>query len=53
MHMTTKTDLFSAITANDLVRIQGGASRVRSRSSSSSDQLTMMLSQITNSIRNR
>ena len=49
--MPTKTNLFSAIASTDLVRIQGGASRVTSRSSSSNDQLTTMLTQITSSIK--
>ena len=43
--------LFGSITSNDLVRVQGGASRVTSRSGSS-DQLTTMLTQITSSIQN-
>jgi len=43
--------LFGSITSNDLVRVQGGASRVTSRSSSN-DQLTTMLTQITSSIQN-
>jgi len=49
--MPTKTNLFSSIASNDLVRIQGGASRVTSRSSGSNDQLTTMLTQITSSIK--
>jgi hypothetical protein len=51
MHMPTKTNLFSSIASNDLVRIQGGASRVTSRSSGSNDQLTAMMTQITSSIK--
>jgi hypothetical protein len=43
--------LFGPIPSNDLVRVQGGASRVTSRSGSS-DQLTTMLTQITSSIQN-
>ncbi|HEY0482320.1 MAG TPA: hypothetical protein VGD37_32590 [Kofleriaceae bacterium] len=43
--------LFGSITPSDLVRVQGGASRVTSRSGSSSDQLTLMLTQITSSIK--
>jgi hypothetical protein len=43
--------LFGSITPNDLVGVQGGASRVTSRSGSS-DQLTTMLTQITSSIQN-
>ena len=49
--MPTKTNLFSSIASNDLVRIQGGASRVTSRSSGSNDQLTLMMTQITDSIK--
>jgi hypothetical protein len=43
--------LFGSITSHDLVRVLGGASRVTSRSSSSNDQLTTMLTQITGSIK--
>ena len=43
--------LFGSIISSDLVRVQGGASRVTSRSSGSSDQLTTMLTQITSSIK--
>ena len=43
--------LFSSITSRDLVRVLGGASRVTSRSSSN-DQLTTMLTQITQTIQN-
>jgi hypothetical protein len=43
--------LFGSITSKDLVGVQGGASRVTSRSSSN-DQLTTMLTQITSSIQN-
>jgi hypothetical protein len=49
--MPLSKDLFSLIAANDLVRVLGGASRVSSRSSGSSDQLTTMLTQITSSIK--
>ena len=48
--MPTKTNLFSSIASNDLVRIQGGASRVTSRSSGSNDQLTTMMTQLTQSL---
>jgi hypothetical protein len=52
MNMPSQTHLFSAIASTDLIRIQGGASRVTSRSSSgSNDQLTTMLTQITSSIK--
>ena len=49
--MPSKTHRFSAIGSKDLTRILGGASRVTSRSSSSNDQLTLMLTQITSSIK--
>src|ERR1043166_1324508 len=49
--MAPHQTLFGSITSNDLVRVQGGASRVTSRSSASSDQLTTMLTQITSSIK--
>jgi hypothetical protein len=41
----------ASIASSDLARVFGGASRVSSRSSGSSDQLTMMLTQITSSIK--
>jgi hypothetical protein len=43
--------LFGSIMSSDLMRVLGGASRVTSRSSGSSDQLTLMLTQITSSIK--
>ena len=43
--------LFGSVTPHDLLRVLGGASRVTSRSSSSSDQLQLMLTQITGSIK--
>ncbi|MBC7975330.1 MAG: hypothetical protein H7138_10115 [Myxococcales bacterium] len=49
--MPSQNPLFNAIASTDLVRIQGGASRVTSRSGSSNDQLTTMLTQITGSIK--
>ena len=49
--MAPHRTLFGSITSHDLVRVQGGASRVTSRSSGSSDQLTLMLTQITSSIK--
>lgn len=42
---------FLSIASHDLRRVIGGASRVSSRSSASSDQLTTMLTQITSSIK--
>jgi hypothetical protein len=44
-------NLFSSIASNDLTAVSGGASRVSSRSSGSSDQLTTMMTQITSSIK--
>ena len=41
---------FPSIDAAELSKVAGGASRVTARSGSSSDQLTMMLTQITQSI---
>jgi hypothetical protein len=49
--MPTKKNLFPSIASNDLHRISGGASRVSARSSDSSDQLTTMMTQITDSIK--
>jgi len=43
--------LFNSIASTDLAGVSGGASRVSSRSSGSSDQLTLMLTQITSSIK--
>jgi len=44
-------NLFSSIASNDLTSVSGGASRVSSRSSGSSDQLTTLMTQITSSIK--
>jgi hypothetical protein len=49
--MPFRKNLFSSIASKDLARVLGGASRVTSRSSSSSDQLTTMMTQITSSIK--
>jgi len=49
--MPSMKNLFSSIASNDLYRVSGGASRVSSRSSGSSDQLTTMMTQITSSIK--
>jgi hypothetical protein len=49
--MPTNKNSFSSVASNDLNRVSGGASRVTSRSSSSSDQLTAMMTQITGSIK--
>jgi hypothetical protein len=44
-------NLFSSIASKDLARVFGGASRVTSRSSSSNDQLTKTMTDITSSIK--
>ena len=49
--MPSMKNLFSSIASNDLTAVAGGASRVSSRSSGSSDQLTTMMTQITSSIK--
>jgi hypothetical protein len=41
----------TSIASKDLARVSGGASRVTSRSSSSNDQLTQTMTQITSSIK--
>jgi hypothetical protein len=49
--MPKKTEKLTSINAEDLWRVTGGASRVTSRSSGSTEQLTTMLTQITSSIK--
>lgn len=49
--MPSHNTLLSQIESDDLAVVSGGASRVSARSSGSSDQLTMMMTQITNSIK--
>ena len=49
--MPFRKNLFSSIASKDLARVLGGASRVTSRSSSSTDQLNTMMTQITSSIK--
>jgi len=44
-------DPFTAIDPGELSKVGGGASRVTARTNSSNDQLTAMLSQITDSIK--
>lgn len=44
-------DPFQSIDSEQLSKVGGGASRVTARSSSSNDQLTQMLTQITDSIK--
>jgi hypothetical protein len=48
--MPTKKDSFDTISNADLAHVAGGASRVSARSSSN-DQLTQMLTQVTSSIK--
>jgi len=47
----TTQDPFQSIDSKQLTNVQGGASRVTSRSGGSNDQLTAMLTQITSSIK--
>ncbi|HEX2687484.1 MAG TPA: hypothetical protein VHN14_12745 [Kofleriaceae bacterium] len=42
---------FQSIDTNQLSKVAGGASRVTARSNSSNDQLTLMMTQITDSIK--
>ena len=49
--MPNKTETLTQLSAEDLWRVTGGASRVTSRSSGSNEQLTQMLTQITSSIK--
>lgn len=49
--MPTNTESLTSIATKELSSTLGGASRVTSRSGSSNDQLTMMLTQITSSIK--
>jgi hypothetical protein len=51
MSKPTKRDPFQSIDPTQLSQVAGGASRVTARSNSSNDQLTTMLSQITDSIK--
>jgi hypothetical protein len=44
-------DPFMSIDASELTKVAGGASRVTARSGGSNDQLTAMMSQITDSIK--
>ena len=46
----TSQDPFMSIDASELTKVAGGASRVTARSNSSTDQLTAMMTQITQSI---
>lgn len=49
--MSTKKDPFASISTADLDKVSGGASRVTSRSSGSNSEITAMLTQVTNSIK--
>lgn len=49
--MRTNQNELCTVESKDLSTVSGGASRVSSRSSGSSDQLTTMLTQITSSIK--
>lgn len=51
MSKPTHRDPFQSIDASELAKVAGGASRVTARSSSSNDQLTAMMTQITDSIK--
>jgi len=51
MSKRTPQDPFKSIDSNQLNHVSGGASRVTSRSSNNNDQLTQMLTQITDSIK--
>ncbi|HEY0483198.1 MAG TPA: hypothetical protein VGD37_37005 [Kofleriaceae bacterium] len=51
MPKPTPQDPFPSIDATELGKVAGGASRVTARSSGSNDQLTLMLTQITDSIK--
>ena len=51
MPKPTAKDPFQSIDLNQLNQVAGGASRVTARSSGSSDQLTLMMTQITDSIK--
>jgi hypothetical protein len=47
----TQRDPFQSIDPRELSKVGGGASRVTTRSGGSNDQLTLMLTQITDSIK--
>ena len=48
---TKNTDPFASITDADLDKVAGGASRVTARASGASSEITAMLTQVTNSIK--
>lgn len=47
----TDPDPFQSIDASELTKVGGGASRVTARSGGSNDQLTLMMTQITDAIK--
>ena len=47
----SKKDPFAAIATEDLNKVAGGAARVTARSSGGSSEITAMLTQVTNSIK--
>jgi hypothetical protein len=49
MSKRTAQDPFSSIDPSELAKVAGGAARVTARSNSSNDQLTLMMTQITDS----
>ena len=49
--MPKTKDPFASISADDLNKVAGGAARVTSRSSSANSEITTLLSQVTNSIK--
>jgi hypothetical protein len=51
MPTSTPHDPFPTIAASELGQVAGGASRITARSSGSDDQLTLMMTQITDSIK--
>ena len=51
MRTPTESDLFPSIDAHELDHVSGGASRVTARSGGGNDQLALMLTQITESIK--
>jgi hypothetical protein len=49
--MPTKKDPFASISSEDLNKVSGGAARVTARSSGANAEITQMLTQVTNSIK--
>jgi hypothetical protein len=48
--MSNKKDPFASISSADLNKVSGGATRVTARNSAANDQITQMLSTVTDSI---